>query len=68
MSITDLQEMNGFRSQLRVASGLLATLILSKTREKAANQPNRPVQIRVKAKPLDGARVMDFASFSMPTH
>lgn len=57
VSITDLQEMNGFRSQLKVASGLLATCRRSSVRVKAAIQPMMPVMIRVQAKRLPGAGI-----------
>lgn len=55
VNITDLQEINGFRSQLNTASGFVATWIRSMMRLKAANQPMIPVMIRVQAKRLPGA-------------
>ena len=54
VSITDLHEMNGFRSQLRVAPGFVATWIRSSVRVKAAIQPRIPVRIRTQANLFDG--------------
>ena len=54
VSMTDLQEMNGFRSQLRVASGLVATCRRSRVNVKAAIQPRMPERINVQAKRLPG--------------
>ena len=54
VNITDLQEMNGLRSQLSVASGFVATCKRSRVRVKAAIQPRMPERINVQAKRLPG--------------
>ena len=54
VNMTDLQEMNGFRSQLRVASGLVATCNRSSVRVNAAIQPRVPARIKVQANRLLG--------------
>jgi hypothetical protein len=52
--MTDLQEMNGFKSQLRVASGLVATCNLSSVKVNAAIHPSAPARINVQANRLPG--------------
>lgn len=52
--MTDLQEINGFRSQLKVASGLVATCNRSRVNVNAAIQPRMPERINVQAKRLPG--------------
>lgn len=62
VSITDLQEMNTFRSQPRTASGLAATWKRSRVRAKAPIQPIRPKMIMVQASDL-GALIPVFTLF-----
>ena len=62
VSITDLQEMNTFRSQLSAASGLAATWKRSRVRAKAPIQPIRPNTIMVQASDL-GALIPVFTLF-----
>ena len=54
VNMTDLQEIKGFRSQLKVASGLVATCKRSRVNVNAAIQPKMPERIKVQEKRLPG--------------
>lgn len=66
VSITDLQEIKTFRSQLKTAFGLASTCKRSKVRAKAPIQPVIPPRIRVQARDL-GAEIPVFTLFSVLT-
>jgi hypothetical protein len=66
VSITDLQEMKTFRSQLSTASGFARTCRRSIVRAKAPIQPVIPPRIRVQARDL-GAEIPVFTLFSVLT-
>jgi hypothetical protein len=66
VSITDLQEMKTFKSQLRTASGLARTCKRSIVRAKAPIQPIIPPRIKVQARDL-GAGIPVFTLFSVLT-
>jgi hypothetical protein len=66
VSITDLQEIKTFRSQLNTAFGLARTCRRSIVRAKAPIQPVRPPIISVQARDL-GAEIPVFTLFSVLT-
>jgi len=66
VSITDLQEIKTFRSQLNTAFGLASTCRRSIVRAKAPIQPVRPPIISVQARDL-GAEIPVFTLFSVLT-
>jgi hypothetical protein len=66
VSITDLHEINTFRSQLKTAFGLASTWKRSKVSANAPIQPVMPPRIKVQANDL-GAEISAFMLFSVLT-